>query len=317
MNTIPLWIFLGAVLFDLLLGEPPSRIHPVVWMGKIIAMLEKHMSENSQKLWGVIIVILTAAPFTIIGFLIQTSHTTGIIGIIVSIYLLKSTFSIKMLLGEAKKIEEELGRGDINSAQSKLSTFVSRDTKGFDEKKTTSAVIESVSESYLDTILSPLFYFTLFGLPGALAYKAVSTIDSMIGYMEPPYRNLGHVPAKLDDILNYIPARLSAVIIILAAATQNPREAFNCAQQEHNKTPSPNSGWPMAATAGALRVRLEKPGVYTLNPTATPPQPEHIAQTVRLVRTASIILIVLVTTILYLTPTTSAWHGLLYILISD
>ncbi len=320
MNTILLWIFLGAVLFDLLIGEPPSKIHPVVWMGKIVATLEKHKPENYQKLWGAIIVITTAAPFVIAGFLIQTNNPfdiTGIIGILASIYLLKSTFSIKMLLGEAKKMEEELRGGDIDSARSKLPTFVSRNPEGFDEEKISSAVIESTSESYLDTILSPLFYFTLFGLPGALAYKAVSTIDSMIGYMEPPYRNLGHVPAKLDDILNYIPARISALMIILAATTQRPIEALNCARQEHNKTPSPNSGWPMAAAAGALRVRLEKPGVYTINPTATSPQPEQIAQTVKLVRAASMILIALVTTVLYLTPTTSAWHGLLSILISD
>ncbi len=317
MNTLPAGILLGAVLFDLLIGEPPKRMHPVVWMGRIIAALEEHSIENHQRLWGVIIVILTAAPFTIAGYLLEANDSltvTGIAGILLSIYLLKSTFSIKMLIGEAKRIEEELERGDIDSARSKLPIFVSRETEGFDEEKTTSAVIESVSESYLDTILSPLFYFTLLGLPGALAYKAVNTIDSMIGYMEPPYQNLGYLPAKLDDILNYIPARISAIIIILATATKRRVEALNCARSEHKKTPSPNSGWPMAAAAGALGVRLEKPNAYILNASAPPPRPEDIGESVKLVLRASMILIVLVAAMIYFTPTIERWHGLLGIL---
>ena len=317
VNTLPAGILLGAVLFDLLIGEPPKRMHPVVWMGRIIAALEEHSIENHQRLWGVIIVILTAAPFTIAGYLLEANDSltlAGIAGILLSIYLLKSTFSIKMLIGEAKRIEEELERGDIDSARSKLPIFVSRETEGFDEEKTTSAVIESVSESYLDTILSPLFYFTLLGLPGALAYKAVNTIDSMIGYMEPPYQNLGYLPAKLDDILNYIPARISAITIILAAATKRRMEALNCARSEHKKTPSPNSGWPMAAAAGALGVRLEKPGAYTLNASAPPPRPEDIGKSVKLILRASMILIVLVAAMIYFTPTIERWHGLLGIL---
>jgi adenosylcobinamide-phosphate synthase len=218
VNTA-LIILLGAITLDLAIGEPPAKIHPVVWMGKLVSFLEQHAPTNHRKLYGALIILLTAAPFTLIGIILtQTNHPLAIIA---SIYLLKSTFSVNMLLSHAKKIQHYIEQGNIDTARSELLVFVSRDTTSFNETKTSSAVIESVSENYVDSILTPLFYFTLFGLPGALTYKAINTLDSMIGYKKPPYQKLGYASAKLDDLLNYIPARLSTLFIILAATLFN------------------------------------------------------------------------------------------------
>jgi adenosylcobinamide-phosphate synthase len=281
VNTA-LIVLLGAILLDLIHGEPPARIHPVVWMGKLISFLEQHSPETHRKLYGMLMVLATTAPFTLLGIgLTQTDHPLAILA---SIYLLKSTFSINMLSTQAKKIQRYLEEGNIDTARSKLKAFVSRDTRGFNATKISSAVIESISENYVDSILTPLFYYTILGLPGALAYKAINTLDSMIGYQKPPYTHLGYASAKLDDLLNYIPARLSLLFITLAALS---RKALECALREHSNTPSPNSGWPMAATAGALNITLEKPDTYTLNPGVMPPAPQHIAQATGLIRIAT------------------------------
>ena len=153
---------------------------------------------------------------------------------------------------------------NIDEAKKMLPALVGRETKDLTPGLAASAVIESISENYVDTIISPLFYFLIFspfglGLEAALAFKAMSTMDSMLGYKTKGLKEIGYVPAKLDDIANYIPSRLSILLIALA---RPPRaaEAIASALRDHSKTPSPNSGWPMSAAAGSLGVKLEKPG---------------------------------------------------------
>lgn len=293
-------VLLVAVLLDLVYGEPPGRIHPVVWMGRLAGFLEDHAPASHRRLYGALMVLIAASSFTAAGAIL--SHTEHPLAILASAYLLKSTFSLRMLVSEALRIQRCLQEGCLEAAIGMLKSFVSRDTTGFDSEKVCSAVIESVSENYVDSILSPLFYYALFGLPGALAYKVVNTLDSMIGYTTPEYADLGFPAARLDDVLNYIPARLSALFISLASFSTTPLQA---ALREHRATPSPNSGWPMAAAACALDVALEKPGVYRLNQGGVPCKPHHIGVAAGLIQRVTIVTITAAIAFLWRTHTTS------------
>ena len=144
-----------------------------------------------------------------------------------------------------------------------------------------SSAIESVAEGLCDSVVAPLFYFLIFGLPGAFAYRAINTLDSMIGYRG-KYEYLGKFAARLDDVLNYIPARLAFLFIVIAASLKKMgREAWQVARRDHTQTSSPNAGWPMAAMAGALHVRLEKPGHYVLGD-GKEPKPDDIDRAVNM-----------------------------------
>jgi adenosylcobinamide-phosphate synthase len=169
---------------------------------------------------------------------------------------------------------------------------VGRDTSGLSAHQSASAVIESLAESFVDGILSPLFYFLIFGLPGALAYRMINTLDSMVGYKKEPFKELGFVAAKLDDIVNFVPARMSLVIIFISSFFfGKPIDALKTCIHDHNKTASPNSGWSMAAISGALNVRLEKVGYHILGDTYHPPETLLIRKTVYLVGFSSLIVI--------------------------
>jgi adenosylcobinamide-phosphate synthase len=187
--------------------------------------------------------------------------------VVVSAYLLKSTFAVRCLLQTSLDIGKMIER-DLTQAKCMLPALVGRETKDLTEAQAASAVIESLSENYVDGILSPIFYFLIcepfgFGLEAALAFKAISTMDSMLGYKTKGLKEMGFIPAKLDDLANFLPARLS---IFLMAMSRPARagQIIKAALQYHKATPSPNSGWPMSAASGALGIRLEKPGFYIL-----------------------------------------------------
>lgn len=155
-----------------------------------------------------------------------------------------------------------------------------------------SAVIESLAESFVDGIFSPLLYFLIFGLPGALAYRMINTLDSMVGYKKEPFIELGYAAAKLDDLANWVPARLSIAFIFLASVLfGKPVDAIKTCISDHNKTASPNSGWPMAAVSGALNVRLEKVGYHVLGDHYQPPDALQIQKTVYIVGFSSLLAI--------------------------
>jgi adenosylcobinamide-phosphate synthase len=170
-----------------------------------------------------------------------------------------------------------------------LPALVGRATKDLTKAQATSAVIESLSENYVDSILSPIFYYVLFspfgiGLEAALAFKAMSTMDSMLGYKTKGLKELGYVPAHLDDIANFIPARISIILMALAKPMKAGK-TLAAAFRYHARTPSPNSGWPMSACAGALGIRLEKPGYYVLLDDGREPQTSDVQRAVRFVGT--------------------------------
>ncbi len=293
MIIIDFWLraLLLAVLFDILFGEPPAFIHPVVWMGKIINVFTLGAPLRHKRIYGLFMAIFCAGITALAGFLIS-SLGTGLLGLIIAAYFLKSSFSIRMLLVSALGIREELETGNIGKARTDLKTLVGRDTSGLDEPQSASAVIESLAESFVDGILSPLFYFLVFGLPGALAYRMINTLDSMVGYKKEPFIDLGYASARLDDIANWVPARLSIAFIFIASVFfGKPADAIRTCIKDYNMTASPNSGWPMAAVSGALNVRLEKVGFHVLGGQFNEPQPFQINNVVNIVGFSSFLVL--------------------------
>ncbi len=284
-------VLLLAVLFDIILGEMPSFFHPVVWMGKLINLFVDAAPHHYRKIYGLFMVIFCAGITVLLAISLELTGT-GIFGLVITAYFLKSSFSIRMLLVSAIGIKKDLDSGKIEKVRSDLKTFVGRDTSKLSEHQSASAVIESLAESFVDGILSPLFYFLVFGLPGALTYRMINTLDSMVGYKKEPFRELGYAAAKVDDIVNLVPARMSLVIIFISSIFfGKPLDALKTCVLDHNKTASPNSGWPMAAVSGALNVRLEKVGYHVLGDKYQHPGAIHIKKAVFLVGFSSLIVI--------------------------
>ncbi len=268
MTVIPeaLTIFLLACALDIIFGEPPARVHPVVWIGSMISFLRARVRPT--RLWGAILALAVIIATVLAGhFLVSAASLVPVLGVLVSAYLLKSTFAMRCLLQISLDIGRMIER-DMEEAKKMLPALVGRDTAGLSRAQAASAVIESLSENYVDSILSPMFYYILFsplglGLEAALAFKAMSTMDSMLGYKTKGLKEIGFVPAHLDDLANFIPARLS-ILIMAAARPMKAVQTLKAALKYHGRTPSPNSGWPMSACAGALGIRLDKPGFYVL-----------------------------------------------------
>jgi adenosylcobinamide-phosphate synthase len=181
-------------------------------------------------------------------------------------------------------VRRPLATGDVSRARQALRSLVSRDPSQLDAALIAAAAIESLAENASDSFVAPLFYYSLLGLPGAWAYRAVNTLDAMVGY-HGRYEYLGKIPARIDDLLNLIPARLTALLIAAAAglASAGTRQSWRALRRDHAQTEGPNAGYPMSAIAGALGIRLEKIDHYCLNDGGRPPQPEDIARAERVV----------------------------------
>ncbi len=263
-------ILLIALAIDLAFGEPPRPIHPVVWMGKIISFLEKGSISRrpwAQFVYGCGITLLTMGLFAIPAYflLFYLKDFNFAAYVIVGGIFLKSTFSMRELRRVAIRIRGLLREDKLDEARFELRALVSRDTRSLSKPLLVSATIESVTESTCDSFIAPLFYFLLLGVPGAIAYRVSNTLDSMIG-RHGEYEYLGKFAARLDDVLNFIPARLAALLLVFAAylARGNGSAAWRVMRSDHSKTASPNAGWTMSAAAGALNVQLEKVDYYKL-----------------------------------------------------
>ncbi|MFC2001771.1 cobalamin biosynthesis protein [Chloroflexota bacterium] len=281
-----------ALAIDLALGEPPRVIHPVVWMGKVTSFLERgnhRRSHTIQFSYGVAMVIITMVLFTAPAYFIlrYLKELDLVVYMIAGAVFLKPTFSLKELRLAALRVKILLLEDKLDKARFELRSLVSRDTHGLPGPLLVSATVESVAEGTGDSFIAPLFYFLLLGIPGAIAYRVVNTLDAMIGY-HGKYEYLGKFASRLDDVLNFIPARLAALLLVLAAflLRKDGRASWQVALSEHAKTESPNAGWPMAAVAGGLNVRLEKVEHYQLGKTSTSPLPETIDDTLGLAQTA-------------------------------
>lgn len=273
-------ILLVALSVDML-GEPPLALHPVVWYGKLIRWLERRAPEHppGQLIYGVLMLILAAPAALLPALLIRYSairtrrscqqRRYSALGRVLSILIegaaLKPFFALKMLVDAGKLVRCALERQDLPAARASLQQLVSRDRSQLSNELVVAATIESLAENVSDSVTAPLFYYTLFGLPGAALYRLCNTFDSMIGY-HGKYEYLGKAAARLDDLLNYIPSRLSALLIIVLAPLfgGQRRSAWRIWRRDAGKTESPNAGHPMAAMAGALDVQLEKVDHYML-----------------------------------------------------
>ena len=294
-------VFLLAAAYDILLREMPARIHPVVWIGRLISFLR--LRFPASKIGGMALALVVIAVTVLSGhLLVRAAGYLPLLPLLLSAFLLKSTFSMRCLL----QVSSDIGRAieeDMDRARSMLPALVGRDTASLSQGQASSAVIESLSENYVDGILSPIFYYVLFsplglGLEAALAFKAVSTMDSMVGYKTEGLRELGFAGARSDDLLNFIPARLSIFSIALARPLQ-AGAALAAAIRFHGRTPSPNSGWPMAACAGALGLRLEKPGSYVLLDEGKEPQTSDVPLAIGLIQRAIFLILAAALLILY------------------
>ena len=255
-----------AFLFDTLIGDPKSKLHPVVLMGNLISLLEKILyradDRDAIKLvkGGVLVVIVIAVNF-VIGAAIEfeaASLGSMTAEIFIEALVLSFMISPRSLAEAGREIHDLLMLGNIVEARRKVGWIVGRDTDRLNEAEIVRATVETIAENTVDGIISPLFFFVIGGLPFAAAYRAANTMDSMIGYKNDKYLYFGRVAARLDDVLNYIPARLTALIFITAAAILGLDyvNALNMVRRDAKKHPSPNGGYAEAAVAGALNIRL-------------------------------------------------------------
>ena len=299
-----LGIIFIAVIIDLLFGELPTKIHPVVFIGRIIVIFNE-FKENyptiNKKIAGFFLTIFLIVLFSLIfAFIIWIFKFNYLLMIFISSILLSTTFSIKLLISSANNVKNDLNI-DIGHARKSISYLVSRDTSQLSQEKIISAAIETLTENITDSIVSPIIYTFLFGISGGITYRVVNTLDAMVGYKDPKNKNIGWFPAKLDDILNYIPARFTGILIIISAfiLRLDWRNSYNMMIRDARKTPSPNSGYPMAATAGALGIQLIKPGCYKLGDQINNLNSETITKTIKLTK-ISIVLFLAVSTLLFL-----------------
>jgi adenosylcobinamide-phosphate synthase len=256
-----------ALFIDLAIGEYPAPVHPVVWMGGVITAglkLAPRRSRAGQLIYGALLVGFVVALFSLpVYFLLRYINSlSALLGVVAAAFILKATFSFSELRRAGQGVQRRLERGELAEARRQTALLVSRDTSRLEAPYLSSAVVEMTAESLTDAVVSPLFYWLLLGVPGALAYRAVNTLDARIGY-HGGCEYLGKAAARLDDALNFIPARLSALLLAAAAALirRRGKESWRLMLRQHGRTESPNAGWTMAAVAGALGVSLEKPGV--------------------------------------------------------
>lgn len=275
-------ILFVAILIDILLGEPPNRIHPVVMIGRIINFFTKMIKDasryrkekgkdkgNFEKVMGSILTLGLTATVSLVVYYVsmQSLFLVGtIFFVIVSATLLKTTFSIRAMDHHIKEILVELDRNNLDKARKNLSKIVSRDTQNLSETRILSACIECVAESFVDGILSPLFYYGLLSVPGSMMYRTINTLDSMIGYKDEYFNKVGWMSAKLDTIINAIPARLSPVFLIvsLMVSGQDWKNSIKICKRDYQNTESFNAGVPMSIMAGGLNIQLEKIDHYKL-----------------------------------------------------
>ncbi|MGZ4893772.1 MAG: adenosylcobinamide-phosphate synthase CbiB [Halobacteriota archaeon] len=266
-----------ALIFDAFVGEPPAQVHPVVWMGRIVAALEKRLytgTKRAQRLKGTAVATGVILAFTVpvvlfqlLGYrLASENELFAPFYILLSAYLLKSSFTVFTLQQEALRVAD-LAYTDIEAARFELRSLVSRDRSELNRERLLSSVCESVAENTIDSIVAPLLFFAIFGVAGAICYRAVNTLDSMLGYRD--YReHAGLFSARLDDLLNYIPTRLAVFPMLLGFYITLGKaacaKAWIVLKRDRHKKRAINSGIPVALFAGGLGVTLIKPFTYEI-----------------------------------------------------
>jgi len=263
-----------SVMLDARFGEPPTRLHPVVWMGRYLGLKSRLLGDSScpclQFALGAGFVLVGALTCGLTTWWLEKgleslpwpAHT-----LLLAVFL-KPLFSISALLQAGDTVRQALAENNLSEARRLLARhLVSRDTSELSESEVAGAAVASLAENLTDSVVAPLFYTAVFGLPGAAVYRFANTADAVLGYRTPELEYFGKFAARSDDALNFVPARLAAVLLQLALAlTGAPARAnWKQMQGDRKRTPSPNGGWTMALTAAGLDVKLTKRGVYVLN----------------------------------------------------
>jgi adenosylcobinamide-phosphate synthase len=263
------WILSGALLLDVLFREPPNALHPVAWMGTLIGKVRDWCPSKRcgvELAWGALMALGIPSALALMSYLLLAELAKWpIISLICATLLLKSMFALRALGEAAMNVRRALLAARIQEARAGLGSLCSRDASQLTEPELVAATVESVAENASDSFVAPIFYFALFGVPGAVFYRAVNTLDAMIGYRG-RFEYLGKFSARLDDVLNYIPARITAFALLIAGSfmRMDVRSGLRVLLRDARRTESPNAGRPMATMAGLLRVQLTKPGHYTL-----------------------------------------------------
>ena len=305
----------GGIVIDWLFGDPSNKYHPVAWLGQLIGFFLPLLKGGAEKVKGTIFVIsLVITVALTVHFLVFSSrYLVGLVElVVVSAILLKITIAMKGMEVHVKAIVKCLEACDLQATRQNLSMIVRRKTDDLDEQHILSATIECISESTVDGITGPVFYYSFFGPAGAFAYRVINTLDSMVGYKDDYFKDVGWMSAKLDTVANYIPARITAFLMVVSAKILGAdwKNSLNILQRDHGKTFSPNAGYPMATMAGALRIRLEKVGHYTLGDDQEPVTLEKCKEAISIMKLTTLLFCTVVSvpvmSVLYL----AGWWGL-------
>lgn len=261
--ALPALVLAGALLIDRVMGDPRSQFHPVALLGSFIGWWGRPWlyPPYLQRAAGVILWLCTVLLFTIPFLLV--SYAPLYLYLLLAPFLLKACFAWRSLEEHALAVSQAV-RSGLESGREKVQMLVSRDTSGLDREHILSAAYESASENLTDSIVSPLLFFAVFNLPGAAIYRAANTMDAMIGYCDERER-IGNFPARMDDVFNYIPARITTVLLLVYFAVLGRfRNSYTIMRRDGKNRPGFNGGIVMAAMAGGIGIRFEKPGVYTI-----------------------------------------------------
>ena len=299
------WAVLGGFVLDALFGDPAWLPHPVVYMGKAISKLEKFLRPRLPKtpqgelLGGAIVAFcLPVGTFLLTGLVCWGSaRLHPLLGLAVQMLWCGQALAARGLVQESTNVYKELKKPDLPGARKAVSRIVGRDTAELTAEGVTKAAVETVAENASDGVIAPLLYMLIGGAPLALTYKAINTMDSMLGYKNEKYLYFGRVPAKLDDVANYIPSRLAGLLWVAAAAfTHNDAKgAWKIWRRDRRRHASPNSAQTESACAGALGVQLAGPAYYfgqyypklTIGDALRPIEPEDILRANRMMYVAS------------------------------
>jgi adenosylcobinamide-phosphate synthase len=279
---------LAALIWDLTFGELPNTFHPVAWMGHVIGFWRDRallaMSPASQFLAGLLMTLLIPSLFAATtAVILQLTASIPWLQTVLAIFFLQSSFALKELGAAGQRVAKTLDSNDVSSARYHLRSLL------------ISAAIGSIAENISDSFIAPVIFYACFGVPGAIFYRAINTMDAMIGYRG-KYEYLGKFPARVDDVLNFIPARVSALLLLFAGmfCGHSPSRGFSTMLRDRRQTPSPNGGWPMSAMAGLLHIEINKIGCYALGEQGEPLTTKTVSMAWRVALGSALILCAIV-----------------------
>lgn len=326
MILIPIFAVILALFLDFLFGDPKNKYHPTYWIGRLIGKFVPYTRSNNpstEKINGIIllvsIIVLVAIPLVFFSYTLQymknlySNDLYKILFLSLSVMsigiLLKTTIAIKGMQNHASKIMSALSKNDLDDARVKLSMIVKRNTKNLDRQHIISATLESISENIVDGITGPLFYFSIFGILGAFAYRTVNTADSMIGYKTEIFRNVGWFAANCDKTLNFLPSRLTSLVMVLSCfiLKEDWKNSIHIMKRDGSKTESLNAGYPMATLAGALGIRFEKIEHYVLGDGNSEINEKHFQSAISIMKITTILFVLIFTIPMILLLSSIGW----------